>query len=64
MADIPKGKTLGREEDPVTGKLVDTEGAESSVTCPACGGMIDCWDLASVLAHLKPLPHSGQDQSN
>jgi hypothetical protein len=25
--------------------------------CPACGGMIDCRDLAQAIAHNGPLPH-------
>ncbi len=63
MADLPIGKIPG-SENPVTGKPIDTEEAESFVACPACGGMIDIRDLAMVLAHLKPLPHTGQDQTN
>jgi hypothetical protein len=34
------------------------------MTCPACGGVIDLRDLAIVMAHLAPLPHPGQDQTN
>jgi hypothetical protein len=61
MVDLPRGSILGREEDPLTGKPANTEEADSFVKCPACGGMIDCRDLAIVLEHLKPLPHAGQD---
>jgi hypothetical protein len=64
MADLPRGKILGREEDAVTGKPIDAEEAESFVACPGCGGVIDIRDLAIVMAHLKPLPHPGQDQTN
>jgi hypothetical protein len=58
------GKFLGSKEDPVAGKPIDAEEAESFVACPACGDMIDIRHLATVLAHLKPLPHSGQEQTN
>jgi hypothetical protein len=66
MVDLPEAgsKILGSNEDPLSGNPIDTEEAESFMTCPACGGMIDIRDLAIVLAHLKPLPHSVQDQTN
>jgi len=35
-----------------------------STKCPVCGSMIDCRDLAIVMAHLKPLPHPEQNQTN
>ena len=41
--------------------LATTE-AEHHMQCPACGGMLDCRDLAQVMAHNGPLPHPTQDQ--
>ena len=64
MADLPRGQILGREEDLVTGKLVDAAGAENFMRCPACGGRFDMSDLGAALAHHGPLPHSGQDRIN
>jgi hypothetical protein len=64
MVDLPRGKFLGTEEDPVTGRPIDTEEAEHFMQCPVCGGLIDLRDLAIVMAHLAPLPHPGQDQTN
>jgi hypothetical protein len=63
MVDLPRGTILRSEEDPVTGKPIDIEEAESFTKCPACGGTIDVRDLAAVMDHLKPLPHPGQDQT-
>jgi len=60
MVDLPNGKFLGSEEDPV-GDTVDAEEAGRFMKCPACGGMIDLRDLAAVHAHLRPLPHPGRD---
>jgi hypothetical protein len=61
MADLPRGKFLGTEEDPVPGKPIDTAEGDDFMTCPACGGVIDLHDLDAVLAHLAPLPHPAQD---
>ncbi len=55
---------LEREIDPITGKSLDPEETENFVRCLACNGIIDIRDLADVMAHLRPLPHSGQDQTN
>jgi len=70
MADVPKGSILGSQEDPTTGKPIDTApidtasidsvASEDLMTCPGCGGVIDLRDLAQVLAHLAPLPHPAQ----
>ena len=74
MADVPRGSILGSQEDPTTGKPIDTApidtasidsvASEDLMTCPGCGGVIDLRDLAQVLAHLAPLPHPAQDKSN
>jgi hypothetical protein len=69
MVDIPRGTILGNQEDPTTSKPInpapiDTVESEDFMTCPGCGGVIDLSDLAQVLAHLAPLPHSAQDKSN
>jgi hypothetical protein len=64
MVDLPRGKFLGTQTDPITGKRIDAKEVESFVKCPTCGGMVDCRDLAVVLAHLKPPPHPGQDATN
>ena len=74
MVDIPRGTILGNQEDPTTGKPIDTAPidtasidtveSEDFMTCPGCGGVIDLSDLAQVLAHLAPLPHPAQDKSN
>ena len=39
-----------------------TDEAEHFVRCPACGGWIDCRDLAQVFEHKGPLPHPAQVQ--
>jgi uncharacterized C2H2 Zn-finger protein len=36
--------------------------AEHFVRCPACGGWIDCRDLAQVFEHEGPLPRPAQDR--
>jgi len=36
--------------------------AEHFIRCPACGGWIDCRDLAQVVEHEGPLPHPAQDR--
>lgn len=36
--------------------------AEHFIKCAACGGWIDCRDLACVFAHEGPLPHPSEDQ--
>jgi hypothetical protein len=64
MVDLSRGKFLGTQEDPVTGKQTDTAEAQDFMTCPACGGVIDLRDLTAVLAHLAPLPHPAQDGTN
>ena len=46
MTDIPRGKYIGRRlGDPPASE------AEHFIRCPACGGWIDCRDLASVSDH-------------
>lgn len=64
MADVPSGKYSGRLRHPVTGELIDAKDEENFMKCPARGGMIDCRDLAVVMAHLPPLPHPAQDATN
>jgi hypothetical protein len=51
-ADLPRGKYLG---GPVDG--IPTLEAEHFTRCPACGGLVDCRDIAQALAHNGPLPH-------
>ena len=41
---------------------IPTTEAEHYLRCPACGGMIDCRDLAQAIAHNGPLPYPKQDQ--
>ena len=41
MADIPRGRYIGKPADGIP-----TTEAEHYMRCPACGGMIDCRDLA------------------
>jgi len=56
MTDIPRGKYIGRRlGDPPASE------AEHFIRCPACGGWIDCRDLACVFEHEGPLPHPAQD---
>ena len=62
MADLPRGKILGRLEDPVTGKPTDAAEAENFMQCPACGGVLDMRDLGAALAHHGPLPHPEGDK--
>jgi hypothetical protein len=57
MVDLPRGKILDTEEDPVSSKPIDTADKDHFMKCPPCGGWIDCRDLAIVLAHHGPLPH-------
>jgi len=64
MADLPGGKFLGTQMEMVTGKPANTAAAEDFMTCPACGGVIDLRDLAIVMGHLAPLPHSAKDGTN
>jgi hypothetical protein len=64
MVDLPGGKTLGTQADPVTDKPIDAAESDDLMTCPACGGVIDLRDLNIVLAHLAPLPHPGGDGTN
>jgi hypothetical protein len=54
---IPRGKYLGRP----LGEPPKDE-AEHFVTCPACGGWMDCRDLGQVFEHEGPLPHPAEDQ--
>jgi hypothetical protein len=54
---VARGKYLGR---PLGGQPM--EESEHFVTCPACGGWIDCRDLGQVFEHEGPLPHPAQDQ--
>ena len=55
--DIPRGKYIGRHlgDQPV-------DEAEHFMRCPACGGWMDCRDLAQILEHEGPLPHPAEDQ--
>ena len=46
--DIPRGRYRGEREH--------------FIRCPACGGWIDCRDLACVFEHEGPLPHPAQDR--
>jgi hypothetical protein len=62
MANFPTAEFLGNEEGLVPGKPADAAETESFTKCPECGGVIDCEDLTVVLAHLRPLPHTVQDQ--
>jgi len=55
MTDIPRGKYIGRR----LGDPPESE-AEHFIRCPACGGWIDCRDLACVFEHEGPLPHPAQ----
>ena len=51
MVDLPNGKFLGSEEDPL-GDTVDAEEAGRFMKCPPCGSMmIALRDLAAVQAH-------------
>jgi hypothetical protein len=53
----PRGKYLGaRLGEGPAGE------AEHFISCPACGGWIDCRDLGQVFEHDGPLPHPAQDQ--
>jgi hypothetical protein len=54
---IPRGKYLGQPFDGFP-----TNEAEHFMRCPACGGLIDCRDLAQALAHNGPLPHPSEDK--
>jgi hypothetical protein len=47
---VARGKYLGR---PLGGQPM--EESEHFVTCPACGGWIDCRDLGQVFEHEGPL---------
>ena len=57
MAEIPRGRYIGEPADGIP-----TTEAEHFMQCPACGGWLDCRDLAQALAHDGPLPHPAQDQ--
>jgi hypothetical protein len=49
VTDIPRGKYLGKRlGDP------PKDDAEHFIRCPACGGWIDCRDLAQVFEHEGP----------
>jgi hypothetical protein len=52
MTDIPRGTIFGRR----VGDQPKSD-AEHFIRCPACGGWIDCRDLACVFEHEGPLPH-------
>jgi hypothetical protein len=56
-ADIPRGKYRGVPAD-----SIPTQEADHFVRCPACGGLVDCRDLAQALAHNGPLPHPKEDK--
>lgn len=56
MTDIPRGKYIGKRAGP------PLDEAEHFIQCAACGGWIDCRDLAQVLEDEGPLPHPEQDQ--
>jgi hypothetical protein len=64
MADLPGGKILDTAQDPVTGKPIDTAERDDFKSYSACGRASDLLDLAIVLAHLEPLPHRAQNQTN
>ena len=57
MIELPRGTYLGK-------RLGDPPVSEAGhfIRCPACGGGIDCRDLARVFEHESPLPHPTQDQ--
>jgi hypothetical protein len=56
VLSLPQGKFLGKRlGDPPTSE------ADHFIRCPACGGWIDCRDLAQVSEHEGPLPHPAQD---
>ena len=57
MIDLPRGKYVGKR----LGDLPASE-AEHFVRCPACGGWMDCRDLAQVFEHEGPLPHPAQNR--
>jgi hypothetical protein len=57
MTAFSRGKYLGRR----VGAQAESD-AEHFIRCPACGGWIDCRDLAQVFEHERPLPHPAQDQ--
>ena len=57
MFVVPRGKYIGKP----LGALLEIE-REHFIKCPACGGWIDCRDLAQVFEHQGPLPHPVQDR--
>ena len=57
MRPIPRGKYMMND----TGGP-NSEGADSHIRCPQCGGWIDVSDLGSVVDHAGPLPHPAIDQ--
>ncbi len=57
VTEIPRGKYIGRRVgDP------PKDEAEHFIRCPACGGWIDCRDLAQVFDHNGPFLHPAEDQ--
>jgi hypothetical protein len=56
MDEIPRGRYIGKPADGIP----TTEG-DHYMRCPACGGTLDCRDLAQVIAHNGPLPHPAED---
>src|SRR4029077_3113535 len=57
VIDFPRGKYSGqRLGDPPASEV------EHFIWCPACGGWIDCRDLACEFEHEGPLPHPAQDR--
>lgn len=51
-----KGPSVGVRQGPPVSE------EEHYIVCGKCGGVVDCRDLVSVIAHNGPLPHPPQDQ--
>ena len=52
------GMQIGEAEKSTSARCSGVRG----IRCPACGGWIDCRDLAQVFEHEGPLPHPTKDQ--
>jgi len=60
--EFPYSRVPRQRGGPGPGQAGRRRRTESFTKCPECGGVIDCEDLTVVLAHLRPLPHTVQDQ--